>query len=70
MRKVKIKDLEVGDTIYCKNLNTLEAVKKVDYENNTAKTFILQYTDEEYFEPNFREIYYLDNDDEFYLVVR
>ena len=54
MRKVKIKDLEVGDTIYCKNLDTLEAIKEIDYENNIVKTFLLQYTDDDFFKPDFR----------------
>jgi len=58
MRKVKIKDLKVGDTIYCKDTGTLEGVKSIDLEKPLAKTYILQWLDDETFEPDLKEIYF------------
>ena len=57
MRKVKIKDLEVGDTIYVEETGTLEGVREIDLKKGLAKTHVLQWVTDETFEPDLKEIY-------------
>ena len=71
MRKVKIKDLEVGDTIYCEEMGTLEGVKEIKLEEKYVKTYILQWASDKIFEPNLQEVYYtFEEDTDIYLMDR